>query len=323
MLKTIIALAGATLISMTLAAPASAQDPNDKGSGFGAGQSGPAITAPTQRVTPSRTERSRERQARRQTPPPAPSPEEVLATAQQLATLANTGCQATEAKLLGVTPASTSLYEVACATGPGYIIETKTPPTAVDCVILAHSAQVAKAANAEADVGAQCSLPANADTDRVLRQYAQDAGVPCPVENVKVLGQSDGATIYEVGCTDIAGYWIRKSADGWTKTDCLQVVAEGGTCSMTTAAENAALLKSWLSGSPASDCQVTEARLMGRNDNGMFYEAKCAGADGVIARLNADRVVQQIYPCATAQRVGGGCTLTPAPAAAPAAATEQ
>ena len=70
----------------------------------------------------------------------------------------------------------------------------------------------------------------------------------------------------------------------------------------------------------AAGCDVTEARLMGQNANGMFYEAKCAGADGVIARVNAENVVQQIYPCATAQRIGGGCTLTPAPAAAPAPA---
>ena len=46
--------------------------------------------------------------------------------------------------------------------------------------------------------------------------------------------------------------------------------------------------------------------------------------DGFIARVK-DGSTQQVYPCATAQQVGGGCTLTPAPAA-PAAApatTEQ
>ena len=60
---------------------------------------------------------------------------------------------------------------------------------------------------------------------------------------------------------------------------------------------------------------------MGRNANGVFYEAKCDGADGVIARLNDQNAVQQIYPCATAQQIGGGCKLTPAPAAAPAPAS--
>ena len=117
--------------------------------------------------------------------------------------------------------------------------------------------------------------------------------------------------MYEVGCADAAGFWVKQLNDNWTKTPCIQVLAEGGACAFTTAAENAAQVKQLLAGSEAAGCDVTEARLMGQNANGMFYEAKCAGADGVIARVNAENVVQQIYPCATAQRIGGGCTLTP------------
>ncbi len=181
-----------------------------------------------------------------------------------------------------------------------------------------------KQANPAADVGPQCTIPSNTDSQKFLREYAAQAGVPCTIDQAKVLGSGDdGVMIYEIGCSDAAGYWIRKTSETWTKTDCLQVVAENGTCAFTTPTENAALLKGWLAGSEAANCDVTEARLMGRNDNGMFYEAKCAGADGVIARLNAEHAVQQIYPCATAQRIGGGCTLTPAPAAAPATTDQQ
>jgi len=277
----------------------------------------PLATEGTTRAGQSR--QSRQRRQQRQT---APSPEQIMAAAQEQATLAQTGCQVTEAKLLGTTTEQTSVYEIACAAGPGYMIESKTPPEAVDCVVLASSAEKIRARDPQAEVGSQCSLPANTDTQKFLREYAQQAGVPCTVDQASVLGTaSDGAITYEIGCADMAGYWIRKSGDSWTKTDCLQVVAESGTCAFTTPTENAALLKSWLAGSEAANCDVTEARLMGRNDNGMFYEAKCAGADGVIARLNAEHAVQQIYACATAQRIGGGCTLTPAPAAP--AATEQ
>lgn len=263
--------------------------------------------------------RFRREERRQQEAVAAPSAEQILASAQEQTTLARLGCQVTEAKLLGTTAEKTSVYEVACATGPGYMIESKTPPSATDCVVLAHSAERMRATDPAADVGPQCTIPANTDIQKFLREYAQQASVPCTVDAAKVLGTSDdGAVIYEIGCTDMAGYWIRKSGDAWTKTDCLQVLAENGTCAFTTPAENAALLKSWLTGSEAAGCDVTEARLMGRNANGIFYEAKCAGADGVIARLNAERAVQQIYPCATAQQIGGGCTLTPAPAASPA-----
>ncbi|WP_395943169.1 hypothetical protein [Brevundimonas sp.] len=128
--------------------------------------------------------------------------------------------------------------------------------------------------------------------------------------------------MYEAGCSDGAGFWLKQLNNAWTKTPCIQVLAENGTCAFTTTAENAAFVKAYFAGSEAASCDVTEARLMGRNANGTFYEAKCAAGDGVIARLNAENVVQQVYPCATAQQIGGGCKLTtaPAPAAAPAPA---
>lgn len=254
----------------------------------------------------------------------APSPEQVLAAAQEQATLANTGCQVTEAKLLGTTGEQTSVYEVACSTGPGYMIESKTPPSAVDCVVLAHSAETLRATNPEADVGPQCVLASNTDTRKFLMEYAQQAQVPCSVDEVKVMGRANsGAVIYEAGCADAAGYWISKAADGaWSRTPCIQVIAERGACALTTSAEIAAFVKPFLANTDASACDVTAARLMGQNANGMFYEAKCAVGDGFIARVK-DGTTQQVYPCATAQQIGGGCTLTTAAPVAPAASTEQ
>ncbi|MEW6537386.1 MAG: hypothetical protein AB1448_02195 [Pseudomonadota bacterium] len=257
---------------------------------------------------------------RRERAPAPPTPEQILAAAQAQMALTTTGCQVSEAKLLGKTTADTTVYEVACGTEPGYIVETKTPPEASSCIILAHSADVARAADPTASP-AQCTLAANTDVQKFLRQYAKDAGVACTVDQAKLRGQSnDGAVVYEVGCSDGPGYWIKQQAATWTKIPCIQIVAENGTCEFTTASENAAFVKTLLAGSEAASCNVTEARLMGQNANGVFYEAKCDGADGVIARLNAENVVQQIYPCATAQQIGGGCKLTTAPAAAAAPA---
>ena len=87
-----------------------------------------------------------------------------MAAAQEQATLANTNCQVTEAKLLGETAAKTSVYEVACATGPGFMIESKTPPSATDCVLLAHSASVVRERDPAADVDAGLDAPACAAT---------------------------------------------------------------------------------------------------------------------------------------------------------------
>ena len=311
----------ALLFSATFVAPAIAQDPNNMGTGNGPAGSRNGIEAPSERVTPSRTQRPRSNDQRRERAPAAPTAEQIMAAAQEQATLANTNCQVSEAKLLGQTADKTTVYEVACAAGPGFIVESKTPAAATSCITLAYSAERRRAADPAADVGTQCSLAANTDTGKFLREYAQQAGVACTVDQTKVLGQSsDGAVVYEIGCSDGPGFWIKQEAGAWTKTPCIQVLAENGTCEFTTTAENAGYVKTLLAGSEAAPCNVVEARLMGRNANGVFYEAKCEGADGVIARLNTENAVQQIYPCATAQRIGGGCKLTPAPAAAAAPA---
>ncbi|MNL38026.1 hypothetical protein D3C87_1602070 [compost metagenome] len=131
---------------------------------------------------------------------------------------------------------------------------------------------------------------------------------------------SDGAFVYEIGCAGADGYRIQRASTGWEKTECLQVLQQNATCSFTTPAEQAATVKSWLTGSEAAACDVQQVRLMGFNSNGRFYEATCAGADGVIVRFNTEMAVQQVYPCAIAEKIGGGCKLT---TTAPAATTPE
>lgn len=251
------------------------------------------------------------------------TPEQILEAAREQSTLANTGCDVTEAKLLGQTTERTSIYEIACSAGPGYIIESKTPPVATDCVVLATSAEKIRAADPAAEVGPQCTFERNTDTMGFIRGYAQQAGVPCTVDQGTVIGKAnDGGIVYEVGCSGEQGYWLKQLNNAWTTTPCIQVLAEHAACSFTTSEEIAASIKPVLAGTDAASCDVTAARLMGRNANGMFYEAKCAAGDGFIARVKEGRT-EQVYPCATAQQIGGGCTLTPAPAAAPATSEQQ
>ena len=259
------------------------------------------------------------RQGRRQQPQqPAPAdPAVVLAEAQGFLTAAGASCQATEAKLLGQTAEKVSLYEAVCATGPGYIIVGSTPPETLDCLVLASQAEKKRALDPAADVGTVCTLPANDNAMAVFTAYAQEAGVACQVDRGSVIGAtSDGMLVYEIGCAGLDGYRIQRTASGWEKTECLQVLMQNATCAFTTPAEQAATVKSWLAGTDAAGCDVQQVRLMGYNANGRFYEATCAGAEGVIARVNAEHAVQQVYPCAEAALIGGGCKLTTTPPAA-------
>lgn len=266
------------------------------------------------------------RGARRQTagrPAPArviPTPDELRTAAQAQLVAAGANCQVTEATLPGITLEQQPIYEAACAEGPGYIVIASTPPQAIDCLELAGTAATARLRDPAADVGQQCVLPANQNGLSVIGGWAREAGVACTIDEAIAIGKSDANNVvYEVGCAGADGYWLERVATGWKLQDCLQIASVGGTCRFTTAQEQAEGFKPKLAGTEAAACDVTQVRLMGSNANGRFYEAKCAAeGEGYIARIDNAGVTQQIYPCATAQRIGGGCTLTPTPAAAPA-----
>jgi len=267
----------------------------------------------------------------------AATPEQNIAAAQAAATAVGLSCQVTEATLLGAAAdAKGNLYEAACATGPGYLITASTPPQAIDCVLLASQlAKTAASAPAAAPAEPQrrgrraaepevktvaCTLPANLDLLRVQAEYAREAGIACQVDQATPVGaMPDGSIVYEIGCTGSDGYRINKESTGWTKTECIKVMSANGTCEFTTAAEQAATIQALLVGTDADDCTVEQARFMGGNANGEFYEAKCAAGVGYILRVKEAKT-EQIYACAAARQIGGGCTLTAVPSAEPAAA---
>ena len=316
-------------LALVAAAPVQAQQTPAATTGSTANQT-TGGEAPARRVAPSRMQAANQRDPRNTRGPRPPSPQEAMAKATEMAAALQTGCQVTEATFRGNSARGQQIFEAACATGPGYILIAAAPAvanppaeaiaaTAADCVDLFGQADIARQRDPAVDVGLQCEIPANQDVLKVVTGYAQTAGVTCAIDQGSATGVRNGKTVYEVGCPNADGYWIEREGAGWKATPCLQIRSASDACRYTTPAEQSATVKAWLAGSDAASCDVAEVRYMGANANGAFYEAKCNGADGVIARLDAAKAVQQIYPCATAQRIGGGCTLTPAPAA-PAAA---
>lgn len=327
-------LSVAGVAALCAAQPALAQAPGGTPEPFAGGRAGPGNPSDpnpvrsTVETTASRlgsgsvrgVRRDQGNPRRNQAEAQQSDPAAVLAAAQEQAAASGTECQVQEAVARGQI-GDAPVFEASCATGPGYLFVASTPPQALDCVLLGSQAQVVRERDPNADVGAQCSLPANQDVLRVVAAYSVQAGVTCTVDEGRAAGRSPaGNIIYEVGCANAQGYWLEKTASGWDKTECLEVVSQSAVCRFTTTAEGAASVKAMLAGSDAAGCDVTQARFMGENSNGRFYEAKCAAGDGFIARIQ-ETAVQQVYPCQEAQRIGGGCTLTQV-AAAPAT-TEQ
>lgn len=316
--KLIVALSSVFILA-TGAAPALAQSSTET-----AAAPAPATAGARREAAPPAAPAPRQQRGRQ------PNPEQVRAAAQALATATNSGCTVAEATLRGENAEKKSVYEATCTTGPGFILMATTPPQAVDCVILSGQADISRSRDPAADVGLQCAMEANKNVLPVVAAYATQAGIQnCTVDQGSSVGKStNNNVIYEVGCAGSDGYWLEKTAEGWTKTECLKLVSRNATCKYTTPAEQAATVKAWLVGSAGSACDVSEARYMGNNANGSFYEAKCAAGDGLIVRFDTAMAVQQVYPCAEAQRIGGGCTLTVVPAApeaapAPAPATQR
>ena len=320
MFKTPLAvLSSATLICATLATPGFAQQ------AAGSAVRGSTSTQESQQERENARESARgaaenqgRTRSRRMRAAPPVDPAVAMAEAQAILTTANNSCVPTEAAMMGQDQERNKVYEVACAagTGPGYIILAKTPAELTDCVLLASQADRARAANPEAEVDV-CKLPGNQNPLGVITGYAQNAGVTCTIDQGMAIGRNAGKDVYEVGCNGVDGYWVeRDDAGAWTKTECTIITSQNAACRFTTAAEMAASFKTRLAGTAADDCDVTNVRFMGANNNGRFYEAKCAAENtGYIARTNLEGAVQQVYACATAQRIGGGCTLTPATAA--------
>jgi hypothetical protein len=325
-----LALAGGALaLALIAAQPAFAQDSPENPGTTGRTESDRASgTIRGESVLPGRVgggrrDRVPDNRATRNRPAPPPvvaTPEEIKAAAQALVVATGAACSVTEAAQPGMNAEQQKIYEAACSEGPGLILIESTPPQSFDCLELAGTAYTARLRDPAADVGQQCALPANQNGLAVIGGWARGAGVTCTVDEAVAIGKSDADNIvYEVGCAGVDGYWLERVGTGWDLKDCLQVNSTGGTCRFTTAQEQADGFEPKLAGTDAAACDVTQVRLMGQNANGRFYEAKCAAeGEGYIARINAEGVTQQIYPCATAQRIGGGCRFTPAPALPPA-----
>lgn len=313
---------GAVALAVTAAQPVLAQESLRPGED-------PAATAQesaqSRGTTPA--ERERARAGRRERAPREQTSEQSRAAVERALTAAGQTCQIAEVKHLGQNEERQMIYEAACANAPGFVILAADPPQVFNCLELAATA--AQQTDPNAPQGQLCALPANQNGLELAKAWAQQAGVTCTVDQAMAIGKAeDGSIVYEIGCTGSDGYWLEQNAGTWKARDCLSVTAGGGTCKFTAGDEQAAVFTAKLANTDASDCAVSQVRLMGQNANGTFAEVKCStDGEGYILRMDGVGAVQQVYSCRIAQRIGGGCTLTTiagAPATAPATpATEQ
>ena len=224
---------------------------------------------------------------------------EARLEAQDLAVAAGIACRVGQAQLRGQDRDGAKQYEVTCAAGPGYLLVGGEPPTALDCLALEASFRSGGSGNA------RCRIAANRDATSVVARLAAEAGIACRVDNGAVLGKAADGLLYEVGCAGADGYWLERSGGGWSITPCLKVVAQSGTCALTTAREQATTLGSRIAG--RADCDVVDAAYRGAVEGTDLYEARCRSSGGVMVRFDSNDRLLAMYACAEATWIGGGC----------------
>lgn len=218
-------------------------------------------------------------------------------------------CSVSEAIKVGDLDGGGSLYEVACSSGPGYLLATGNAPQTIDCLQLSSSLE--RTPPAEGEEPTRCTLEPNQDRAKMITPLAQAAGVTCEIDQAIFMGAaSDGTSRYEVGCRGKDGYWLDKSGSGEVKANaCLRVMSAGGSCAYTTPLEQIAEIQPRISTNGAPECSIQQLRLMGVSDQGEFFEVLCADQTHQVFRTSVGGAFEQAYTCAQAQTVAGGCEL--------------
>ena len=213
----------------------------------------------------------------------------------------------------------TSIYEVACGSNMGYMIQS-TPggmPTTYDCLTMKDSAD--KAIAAKQKPGPTCNLPANADPKQGLLPLLTKAGVNCgTLTNARWMGSSpaDKISIYETACTN-AGYVLIEPMAGATRplsaVDCVKASTVGVECELTTKDQIAASIIRASAAANRPACMPTKARWVvtdpaNKND---YFEVGCAdGKTGYMFQTDEKGAFKAVTECVRATRIAGGCTLS-------------
>ncbi|HUO21050.1 MAG TPA: hypothetical protein VMU59_00855 [Caulobacteraceae bacterium] len=215
---------------------------------------------------------------------------------------------------------ASKVYEVACKNGPGYFIVSSANQPAQFYTCLALKTMSDQTVAKGGKPGQMCVLPENANPATGLTPLlATASSPPCSVTSGRWIGGSatDKIDIYEARCSDNRGYVFLQPQPGSTKkfmaVTCAEAGLFGSKCALTSDDEIKQQIMALAKPSNPAACQMTGARwLLTTTDGSGYYEIGCAdGKSGYIFEA-AGGAPKQVIPCAKAQNIGGGCTLTDA-----------
>ncbi len=193
-----------------------------------------------------------------------------------------------EVTVYGKVPGDTSIYEVACQDGAGYLLVSQgrdKPPLAISCIAAdaAHATDVAQGVKSEF----YCDLPANKDIKAMATKLMSAAGTPCTVSKLRWMGvdMASQTEYSEVACEDEKGYLLkapmhlnaRISAIG-----CQEAVANGLQCLFTDGGPTPAVTMQMLLDAlkrNGVNCEPDQMRYIGRESVGKRYVVEVLSPD--------------------------------------------
>lgn len=239
-----------------------------------------------------------------------------MAEAPALLAGLNVSCQLEGARFVGEQKGKTplALYEVDCASGPGYMLQaTKDQPT------VAYSCYDSEASPNP------CVLPGNVDRLGNFAPLMQKAGRPCTATDIRAIGATKTNSFLEVACQDGSGYILQASAPLDPAKDvlalnCLQYddepVDANLKCKLSTKAQHMGIVDR-LVVEAKNNCVIKDRRFVGTAQGGTdIFETSCQDGKGYLYRVTADGKYAENWDCARGQNILGGCTLTDARQAA-------
>jgi hypothetical protein len=230
--------------------------------------------------------------------------------------VAQTGvtCTPGKARYVGAN-ATTTVYEVACQEGAGYLIQAPVPGAAATAVTAEPCAATLGQGNME------CTLTPKEQVQAYINGLVTKSGHQCQVSGSRYIGadKNTGDSYYEVGCGSEAGFVIDADKTGAYKSviTCGQAAGLGG-CTLTdttkVATEEAATYTKMAKAS-GFNCDVSKYRPIGMDaKKNEVVELACSNRpDGTVAVFPADPNAKgEFVDCVKAGEFGpnGACKLS-------------
>ena len=198
-------------------------------------------------------------------------------------------------------------YEVACQSGPGYLVISKPSspqPQMLNCIIAAGG-------------NSPCQLPQNTDFKAALAPAVRQAGRECAISDQRYVGSNpqSGVDFYEVACAaPQLGFLLGVSNVGEPPivNDCLAALDTPNECKLTTRAQLAQSYAPLVQQS-GKTCQVSDVRSLGRSkaSGDDFVEIACSGGTpGFVLVTDNKGAFKNAVDCSKATGIGGGCKMT-------------